>query len=77
MRPASASSSPPGPAGARERLSTVLRDHGLDRQADVESLTAALALPRGHVGLAVLPLDAGFETPISRSSRSRTSSATA
>jgi len=49
--------------GARERLATLLSDHGLKNQAKVESFTEALALPGGATGLAVLGLEQGFETP--------------
>ncbi len=50
-------------AGARERLVTLLSDHGLKNQAKVESFTEALALPGGVTALAVLGLEQGFETP--------------
>jgi transcription-repair coupling factor (superfamily II helicase) len=49
--------------GARERLATLLTDHGLKNQAKVESFTEALALPGGVTALAVLGLEQGFETP--------------
>ena len=49
--------------GARERLSTLLADHGLKDIAKVESFAEALALPGGATALAVLGLEQGFETP--------------
>jgi transcription-repair coupling factor (superfamily II helicase) len=49
--------------GARERLVTLLSDHGLKNHAKVESFTEALALPGGVTALAVLGLEQGFETP--------------
>jgi transcription-repair coupling factor (superfamily II helicase) len=49
-------------AGARERLSTLLSDHGLKTTQRVESFAEALALPAGIVALAVLGLEQGFET---------------
>jgi transcription-repair coupling factor (superfamily II helicase) len=48
--------------GARERMRHVLADHGLANLSDVASWPQALALPRPEVGLAVLGLEAGFET---------------
>jgi transcription-repair coupling factor (superfamily II helicase) len=50
-------------AGARERLGSLLSDHGLKAQAKVEGYTDALALDPGVTGLAVLGLEQGFETP--------------
>jgi len=48
--------------GARERLATLLRDHGLTDLLSVESYAEALALP-GHItALGVLGLEQGFET---------------
>lgn len=47
--------------GAAERLSTVLADHGIDRMTLVQSVAQAKAIEPGHVGLAVLPLEQGFE----------------
>ncbi|HRK17842.1 MAG TPA: CarD family transcriptional regulator, partial [Hyphomicrobiaceae bacterium] len=51
--------------GARERLFALLRDHGIDAKdlVRVESLEQALSLPPTAVGLAVLGLEQGFETP--------------
>ena len=49
--------------GARERLATLLHDHGLKDAFKVESHVEALALPAGVTGLAVLGLEQGFETP--------------
>ena len=50
--------------GARERLSGLLRDHGLDRLALAESWQEALGQASdGRTALAVLPLDHGFTTP--------------
>ncbi len=49
--------------GARERLITLLSDHGLKDVKRVESYADALALP-GHVtGIGVLGMEQGFETP--------------
>jgi transcription-repair coupling factor (superfamily II helicase) len=49
--------------GARERLGTLLSEHGLKTQAKVEGFTEALAQPAGVTSLAVLGLEQGFETP--------------
>ena len=49
--------------GARERLSTLLADHGLKDLPSVESYAEALALPGSSTALAVLGLEQGFETP--------------
>ena len=49
--------------GARERLSSLLSDHGLKSQAKVEGYADALALDPNVTGLAVLGLEQGFETP--------------
>ena len=49
--------------GARERLSTLLGDHGLKEVSKVESYADALALPGSTTALAVLGLEQGFETP--------------
>jgi transcription-repair coupling factor (superfamily II helicase) len=48
--------------GARERLGAVLADHGLAAAAPAATWPAAERLPRGTAALAVLGLDAGFET---------------
>ena len=50
-------------AGARERLGSLLDDHGLKDIRKVENFTEVLALPPGHTALAVLGLEHGFETP--------------
>ncbi len=47
--------------GSRERLSTVLAEHGLKKAQTVSSLSVALALPRNETSLAVLPVEQGFE----------------
>ncbi len=49
--------------GARDRLGQVLADHGLLSLKPVEDFAALKALPAGTVGLAVLPLETGFEAP--------------
>lgn len=49
--------------GARERLASLLSDHGLKEQRKVETYAEALALPGGATALAVLGLEHGFETP--------------
>ena len=49
--------------GARERLGSLLADHGLKSQAKVEGYADALALDPNVTGLAVLGLEQGFETP--------------
>ncbi len=49
--------------GARERLSTLLSEHGLKAQAKIEGFTDALAQTAGVTSLAVLGLEQGFETP--------------
>jgi transcription-repair coupling factor (superfamily II helicase) len=49
--------------GARERLGTLLKDHGLDRLQPVETWKEAEELDPAAVGLAVLGLETGFETP--------------
>ncbi len=49
--------------GARERLASLLSDHGLKAQAKVEGYAEALALDPNVTGLAVLGLEQGFETP--------------
>ena len=49
--------------GARERLASLLSDHGLKGQAKVEGYADALALDPNVTGLAVLGLEQGFETP--------------
>ncbi|KAB2940259.1 MAG: transcription-repair coupling factor [Hyphomicrobium sp.] len=49
--------------GARERLATLLADHGLKDVKRVESYAEALALPGGVTGIGVLGMEQGFETP--------------
>ena len=49
--------------GARDRLGQVLADHGLSDLKPVETGAALKALPDGEIGLAVLPLETGFEAP--------------
>jgi transcription-repair coupling factor (superfamily II helicase) len=48
--------------GARERMSHVLADHKLLNLVDVATWPQALARPRFEIALAVLGLEAGFET---------------
>ncbi len=48
--------------GSRERMAHVLAEHALVNLTPVASWPAALALPRHQVALAVLGIDAGFET---------------
>ncbi|MDX2202575.1 MAG: transcription-repair coupling factor, partial [Hyphomicrobiaceae bacterium] len=50
-------------AGARERLATLLSDHGLKKFRKVDTYTDALALPGDVPALAVLGIEQGFETP--------------
>ena len=49
-------------AGARERLSGVVHDHGVTNLADVDHFADIERLPDRTVGLAVLGLEQGFET---------------
>ncbi|MCX5514893.1 transcription-repair coupling factor [Kaistia algarum] len=49
--------------GARDRLAQVLADHGLKRTQKVDSWRGTEGLDKGIVALAVLGLEAGFETP--------------
>ncbi|NQW10931.1 MAG: transcription-repair coupling factor [Alphaproteobacteria bacterium] len=46
--------------GTRDRLASLLRDHGLDAIEPVESAAEAAALPAGTVAAAVLPLERGY-----------------
>ncbi len=48
--------------GSAERLSGVLIDHGVEAVVRIHSWSEAAALPKGAHGLAVLPLEHGFET---------------
>jgi len=49
--------------GARARLKTVLADHGLSATAEVDSFAELRRLEAGCVGLALMALESGFETP--------------
>jgi transcription-repair coupling factor (superfamily II helicase) len=49
--------------GARERLATLLWEHGIGETMDVESFADAIALPHATTAFAVLPLETGFEAP--------------
>lgn len=49
--------------GARERLITLLEDHGLDNTAKVENFADVLALRPGETAFAVFGVEEGFETP--------------
>ena len=48
--------------GSRERLGSVLADHGLKNALPISAYSHALAHGRGVVGLAVMGLEHGFET---------------
>jgi len=47
--------------GARERLATLLWEHGIGETMGVESFADAIALPHATTAFAVLPLETGFE----------------
>ncbi|WP_045836286.1 transcription-repair coupling factor [Hyphomicrobium sp. 99] len=49
--------------GARERLITLLADHGLDHVAKVENFAEVLALRPGETAFAVFGVEEGFDTP--------------
>jgi len=49
-------------AGSRERLTLMLRDHGVQQVRPVEHADEARALPKGTVALAVLGIERGFVT---------------
>lgn len=49
--------------GARDRLAQVLADHGLKRVQLIDNWFGVEALDKGVVGLGVLGLESGFETP--------------
>jgi transcription-repair coupling factor (superfamily II helicase) len=49
--------------GARERLMTLLAEHGIGKTESVDSLAAALTASRNATCFAVLPLEAGFDAP--------------
>jgi transcription-repair coupling factor (superfamily II helicase) len=48
--------------GSRDRLTSVLEDHGINRSALVANWSDATALPRDTVALAILGLETGFES---------------
>ncbi|HTP91631.1 MAG TPA: transcription-repair coupling factor [Xanthobacteraceae bacterium] len=48
--------------GSRERMAHVLAEHGLANLTPVASWQQALSLPRHEIALAVLGIEAGFET---------------
>lgn len=50
-------------AGARDRLVTVLAEHGMGELKPVDSFARARKLPAGHAAAIVLPLEHGFEAP--------------
>jgi len=49
--------------GARERLATLLTEHGLSDTVRVENFPEAIAAPAEATSVAVLPLETGFEAP--------------
>ncbi len=49
--------------GARERLATLLGEHGIGETEGVTSFAEALAAPQSAIEFAVLPLETGFEAP--------------
>ncbi|MGH6734529.1 MAG: transcription-repair coupling factor [Methyloceanibacter sp.] len=49
--------------GARERLATLLAEHGLRDTVRVETFAEAVAAPPEATSVAVLPLETGFEAP--------------
>ncbi|MGE4372788.1 MAG: transcription-repair coupling factor [Xanthobacter sp.] len=49
--------------GSRDRLGTVLADHGLTNAAPVSRYALLAAMPRNQAALAVLGVETGFETP--------------
>ena len=49
--------------GARERLATLLSEHGIGETKRVESFADVLREPRDVTAMAVLPLETGFEAP--------------
>ncbi len=49
--------------GARERLATLLWEHGVGETKGVDTFGDALALPHATTTFAVLPLETGFEAP--------------
>ena len=48
--------------GSRDRLHTVLRDHGIEPIANIDSPAEIGGLARNCVGVAVITIDSGFET---------------
>ncbi|MEZ5757141.1 MAG: transcription-repair coupling factor [Emcibacteraceae bacterium] len=48
--------------GAQDRLSAVLKDHGMANHKQLDSWKSASRLPKEVIGLIILPLEAGFET---------------
>ena len=57
---AGGSSSPPGPAGSRERLGALLREHGFKDVAQEDDWAAVRRKPAGSVSLVVLGVERGF-----------------
>src|SRR5690606_19700479 len=49
--------------GSLDRLLQILEEHGLGNTRRVKSLAELQDMPDGQAGLAVLPLEAGFERP--------------
>ncbi len=49
--------------GARERLATLLSEHGAGETARADTFAEALGAPRDTIAIAVLPLETGFEAP--------------
>ena len=49
--------------GSRDRMATLLKDHGLGTTATVARWSEITALPKGTVALIVWRLESGFETP--------------
>ncbi len=47
--------------GSRERLRTVLAEHGLKKVEPISSLSQAMGLPKGTAAVAVIGLEVGFE----------------
>ncbi|MBT4769097.1 MAG: transcription-repair coupling factor, partial [Rhodospirillaceae bacterium] len=50
-------------AGARERLTGLLNDHGIEKLVHVENWGDVQSMAPSSAGLAVLPLDTGFRSP--------------
>jgi transcription-repair coupling factor (superfamily II helicase) len=48
--------------GARDRLSGVLNDHGMSNHKLLDNWKSSIRLPKGTIGLIILPLEHGFET---------------